>query len=229
MITYECVFSDVRHDFDGEILNTFRQDEPLWRLELTVDGITFTGRAFDDFAADAETYSEQDLEDFTVSLRVNESDEREEHLLEDYDLLVRIPVTLISAGQTESSAFLSFDLETGGTSRFRVELDDDRAFQSTSAEFFFETQMLSLVEAFQGAFAFKTCFGCVYGDYSPYGADAFGSMLCFRACKSEFRKAATKDDFIALADKALPAQETYLCDAFEPRGDQAIGYRGRAR
>ncbi len=72
-----------------------------------------------------------------------------------------------------------------------------------------------------------SCFTCQYADYSPYGNDDFGTMLCFRRHKSDCLKVNGKGDYFEfLEGKDCDArQETYLCREYEFR-NKSGGYRG---
>lgn len=73
----------------------------------------------------------------------------------------------------------------------------------------------------------KCCFTCQWSDYSPYGSDDFGTMLCYRAHKEEYLRVNTKNDYFEHLE-GLPVeqrQETYICPDFAVR-DQCEGYRG---
>jgi hypothetical protein len=73
----------------------------------------------------------------------------------------------------------------------------------------------------------KNCYGCAFSDYSPYGNDTFGTLICFRDCKSAYTAVTGKVGLLELLsrDRGLTVQETYLCDQFEER-KKGTGYRG---
>ena len=95
----------------------------------------------------------------------------------------------------------------------------------------FETDYRLLEKEHGAALPLKNCFGCMYSDYSPYGGDVIGTMLCFRVCKNEYLAVRDKHDLLDLGEKhfvnveAVP--EIYTCEEFAPRdSSKHIGYRG---
>ena len=73
----------------------------------------------------------------------------------------------------------------------------------------------------------RCCYTCQWSDYSPYGSDDFGTMLCFRAHKDVYLRVNDKHDYLEHLE-ALPCeqrQETFHCTDFAPR-TQCEGYRG---
>ena len=72
----------------------------------------------------------------------------------------------------------------------------------------------------------KTCYTCLYSDYSVYGSDIFGTMLCFRNVKEAYVKVKDKGEYMDIMDHFdRHVQETYLCEDFAPR-TKDVGYRG---
>ena len=85
--------------------------------------------------------------------------------------------------------------------------------------------MKELVCLIAPEYRLQCCFTCQWSDYSPYGSDDYGSMLCYRAHKEEYLKGS--DDYFGYLEE-LPCeqrQETYCCPDFAPR-NQCGGYRG---
>ncbi len=71
------------------------------------------------------------------------------------------------------------------------------------------------------------CLTCQYSDYSPYGNDGFGYMLCYKNHKNEYLKVNDKDSFFEyVEDLDFEFEyETNLCKEFAPR-ILCEGYRG---
>ena len=72
----------------------------------------------------------------------------------------------------------------------------------------------------------KCCYNCLYSDYSPFGNEIFGAMLCFKNIKDQYLKVKNKGEFMEIQtmyDEAV--QETYLCSEFKQR-IAGTGYRG---
>ena len=68
---------------------------------------------------------------------------------------------------------------------------------------------------------------CQYSDYSPYGNDDYGTMLCYKKHKSEYLKVNDKYSYFEYLEgvECEVRQETYLCDEYEKR-NQCEGYQG---
>ncbi|MEX2682206.1 MAG: DUF6304 family protein [Candidatus Sigynarchaeota archaeon] len=99
-------------------------------------------------------------------------------------------------------------------------------FHSRGSGSLFETELLDLKKQLPAGHYFLNCFGCAFSDYFYGGQRLFGSMACFRECKTEYLAVRTKDDYIAMFDKnAGLVQETNICPQFQPRCANT-GYRG---
>ncbi len=73
---------------------------------------------------------------------------------------------------------------------------------------------------------FIGCYNCKFSDYSIYGQQFWGSMLCFKNNKEAYSKVTGKDEFMEIMDEfdqLVP--ESYFCDEFEER-PKNTGYRG---
>lgn len=60
---------------------------------------------------------------------------------------------------------------------------------------YFEQALLQVCEKCDGDYLPKCCFTCQYADYSPYGCDDFGSMLCYRKHKEIYLTVNDKEGF----------------------------------
>ena len=115
---------------------------------------------------------------------------------------------------------------------WEIELDfGGKHVKRSMTGIYFETDYPLLEKEHGASLPLKNCFGCTYSDYSPYGGDMIGTMLCFRVCKSEYLATRNKDDLFDLWEKfvvdveAVP--EIYACEEFTPRdASKHIGYRG---
>jgi hypothetical protein len=115
--------------------------------------------------------------------------------------------------------------EEGLVLSLRVE---GRVYRSAGGSGWFEDELLSVQAALPNGTYLKACITCGLSDYSPYGHGLFGSMLCFRDQKAEYRKVKNKADLFKLmgtVEKLAFVQETFLCPEFEKR-QRGTGYRG---
>jgi len=120
-----------------------------------------------------------------------------------------------------------------------IHLSTERYTPSLQVDFEWEGDTIQLgeLEVFEGVFdvlknrlpaevTLKSCYTCQYSDYSVYGSQVFGSMLCFRNHKEAYLQVKDKDEYMHLMDQyERMVQETYLCDDFEHRR-KGTGYRG---
>ena len=109
---------------------------------------------------------------------------------------------------------------------FRLCVDGEE-FSVSCEDLWFESNLQELIRLMAPEYRLKCCFTCQWSDYSPYGSDDFGTMLCYRAHKKEYLRVNTKNDYFEHLEE-LPAeqrQETYVCPDFAVR-DQCEGYRG---
>lgn len=74
---------------------------------------------------------------------------------------------------------------------------------------------------------FIGCYNCRFSDYSVYGQQFWGSMLCFKNIKETYSKVKGKDKYTELMDdfdRLVP--ESNYCAEFEERPKTFTGYRG---
>ena len=91
----------------------------------------------------------------------------------------------------------------------------------------FDVALSDICAQMKNDYYIKSCFTCQYSDYSPYGNDDYGAILCYCRHKSDCLKVNSKEEYFRfLGDKDCDArQETYLCEQYSLR-NQAGGYRG---
>ena len=104
---------------------------------------------------------------------------------------------------------------------------DGEKYGSTRKTPGFDLALPGICKQMSKDYYLKSCFTCQYSEYSPYGSDDYGSMLCYRNNKEACLKVHNKDDYFEyLEDKAFEMrQETFLCEEYEPR-NKCSGYRG---
>ena len=104
---------------------------------------------------------------------------------------------------------------------------DGKRYISEHKTLYFEKALHSICGQMRKDYYLKSSFTCQYSEYSPYGCDDYGTMLCYCRYKEECLKVWNKDDYFRyLEDKDFVSrQETYLCQEYVER-NQASGYRG---
>lgn len=73
----------------------------------------------------------------------------------------------------------------------------------------------------------KCCFTCQYSEYSLYGIDDYGSMLCYCRHKDTCLKVQNEADYFRYLEEkdCDKRQETYLCGEYE-KPNKSCRYRG---
>lgn len=254
MQRWKAHYKDALHDTAIEIINT-EQDYSTEPLSFALDGITFCASSFADFhLKDEAQYTEAGQKFSLLKWGGRHSGI---HIvtpyvydLQGYELEVGIPITVIQKSNGQPAAgvlFLSFghtppDLSKPHSIRM---CDDVRVYpedvavrefsllvggvrcQSAEKTLWFEAALHDISKQIKNDYYLKCCFTCQYSDYSPYGSDDYGTMLCFCRHKKACLKVNSKADFFSfLEGKNFDGrQETYLCKEYCPRS-QASGYRG---
>ncbi len=195
-------------------------------LEMEIRGVRFRGSDLDMFEPSDESPPSR-LASFTLS--------RQE--LCDCRIDFDMPQVISSSSSTPSHYLGKLHVElclgkphaNGGIDREDLKLTlsyGDWHLSSVGSGGLFESELLDLKKQLPTGHHFSNCFGCAYSDYFYGGQGLFGSMVCFRGCKSEYLAVGTKDDYIAVFEKnAGGVQETHICPQFSPRKENT-GYRG---
>jgi hypothetical protein len=204
------------------------------RLAMMLRGVEFESGHFNAFlpveGTDAERLSAFDLEDGWLCSGVIDTE---------------MPIPLVTTEKNGTALLL-----------VHLQLDDppprnpfqgvslqlligDRLFRSSGTSGWFEDELLELQRQLPENTCMKACINCAFSDYSPFGHQTFGDMMCFRKHKDLYRMVRTKSDLLgamrsltgsasalrAESDELPSVQETYLCPEFELRSP-GTGYRG---
>ncbi len=195
-------------------------------IGLEIRGVRFSGRDFDGLSPSHEapltslakfTLNKQELCDCTIAcempLVISSSPSPPGHYLGKLHVELRLGKPAPNGG---------IDLEI-----LKLSLSyGEWCFISHGSGALFETELLDLKRQLPAGHYFSNCFGCSYSDYFYGGQGLFGSMVCFRESKAEYRSIKTKEEYIAVFEKNAGAvQETHICPEFLPRGPNT-GYRG---
>lgn len=202
-------------DKNGEVETTIRNDWKILRMNLR--GVEFSGSSFDYFRPD-KNVSEELLETFTLN---------KDNELSDFQLECKIPVKMLEDSK-ESLAELKINFEPKileietGYYDYNLALTlnyKDEEFHSTYSGDFedcFGVISGQLIKS-PKYLALKCYFGCRLSDYSVYGHDVFGSLICFKNFKEKFLSVKTRYDYYdLLEEKNLEyVQEVYLCSEYQ--------------
>lgn len=205
-------------DKHGPIHTTIQNDSEVLTIEL--DGTTFTGRDFLSFEPEnAGPLSER----FTLG---------KYDMLTDYKLSCQIPISTWK-GTSQLSGILLLEVDRN------EKLFDGYNYPYFHFSFKLDNEIIEIgaLGQFEGVFEVlgkklpagiivKTCYTCMYADYSVAGNDLFGSMLCFRNIKDAYLKVTNKGEYMDIMDSFDRfVQETYVCGDFTVR-TKGAGYRG---
>lgn len=221
-------YTDQSGSIKTTITNTFQEGES-GQLFMNLDGVHFEGCSFDDFElVNPSSYSPEQLQRFTLNPSFQE--------LCNCTLEFVIPTVIINKKQEEILCDLVVCLQLGKPSAnggidaematFKL-LVDNKTYEGQGG--FFEMGLDAIKKGLDDDYKIKTCYGCQYADYSPYGQGFFGSMMCFKKQQQAYLELSnnfSKDDYFEVIDNGyILVQETYCCNQFEPR-TKGMGYRG---
>ncbi len=245
MQIWKAHFKDQFHDTEIDILNT-EEDSRTNPISFVLDGVKFQGSSpFELYLAD-ETQYETARNKFhilkTGGFHIGGTDIPYRYTLQRYSLEIKIPLRVIR-DRCEIKGILhiafelkEYDMKKGRAKTYcddvRVYPDDVNVYDftlsadgvscsSAANKADFEANLYDICRQMANEYYIKCCFTCQYSDYSPYGNDDFGCMLCY---KEEYLKVNGKDDHFEDKDCDI-RQETYLCEEYAPR-NKCPGDRG---
>lgn len=249
-------FCDDKNDTLVEIENCFSEANAAEALKMVIDGVTFCGMAFDDWALGNLGQLHTAQKRFHLLKWGSKQDGYQYDLLR-YRLRVCIPTTvIIMESQKEQAAEIAFSyqlrpFEQGKDCQSQYYCEDEQVFRdvcqchyfqlTVGEEVFaaeeptldFETSLKQICRKIWGKYLLKNCFGCLYSDYSPLGNDNFGSMLCYQTVGNDYLQVVGKygDEYGGKSiwevyEQGKQRQETDLCPYFQPRIKTKGGYRG---
>lgn len=250
MKQFKAHYQDDRHDLD--LLITSRGGgKELNTLSFSIHGFAFSGTCFDAFELDdLSQYEETRAQFHLLKWNAPHNPDRCFCDLQRYKMDVELPICV--CGPTGSPIpgaclRLSFQLLPHSPAktqsiitynrqrvfrddvlctRFQMNIGSD-VYESGRKDLCFEYALLELYRKLPPKYRLKCCFTCQYSDYSPYGSDDFGTMLCYADNKEKYLSVNNKDDYFQYLEALSYSlrQETDLCAAFEPR-ITCGGYRG---
>lgn len=251
---WKAHYRDALHDTDLLILNT-EEDYCTEPLSFTLDGVTFRGTCPWDFHLEDEARYDEAREKFRLlkwgghNSKYN-LDSPYLYDLQRYACRLEIPVSAVRKRDdllVPGALLLAFQYDEPDKSKphCRVLCDDvpgyrdevrvsefalcvdGRRYESRKGTLYFEAALNELCGQMKDDYYLKCCFTCQYSDYSPYGNDDYGLMLCYRRHKDDCLRVHNKQDYFCyLEGKDFDGrQETWLCGEYRRRS-QTGGYRG---
>ena len=254
MVVWKAHYTDEYHDLDTDITNT-EGDYSSDPISFTIDGITFCGTSLFDFQIFDPNLYETARKKFKILKwggRYPELNRQTPYCydLQCYSLDIMIPIPLFKKSDSAIVqgnlrvyySYVEHDMNKtqsiilcDGERVFRHDLKDavftlyveGKEYILNCKSTYFEDALLDLTKLIREDYSLKCCFTCRYSDYSPYGSDDYGTLMCYRKHKEEYLKVNDKDSWFKYAE-SLPyemIQETYCCGEYEPR-TKCSGYRG---
>ena len=250
---WKAHYRDEFHDEDILIAN--EEADKIHNLTFTIDGITFWGGDISNFELKEPSQVGEAMARFSLLKwggTMSEINHTSPYVytLQRYALNIQIPIQVVRiADGSEVEGILHVGYRDVPHDMEKVQIrfycDDQRVwpddlevtdfrlcvdgeeFSVACEDLWFESNLQELIRMIAPKHRLKCCFTCQWSDYSPYGSDDFGTMLCYRAHKEEYLRVNSKNDYFEHLEE-LPneqRQETYVCPDFAVR-DQCEGYRG---
>ena len=252
MKIWKAHYKDKYHDTFVDIINT-ECDSTKNPLSFTLDKIKFIGRSLDDFQLADETKYDEAKEKFCIfkagGFNVGDTLIPYWYELQRYILDIEIPVKAFRKRdncEVQGKICISYEYaeHEAGKSGVKSYCDDklvyhddlkvsyfslhieQKVYNSAEKTIYFETALYDVCKQIAQDYYLKCCFTCQYSDYSPYGNDSYGCMLCYCRHKEDYLKVNNKYDYFDYLDDDYDVrQETYYCEQFDFR-NKCSGYRG---
>ncbi|MDE5582832.1 MAG: hypothetical protein K2J08_03915 [Ruminococcus sp.] len=249
MEIWKAHYRDSGHDIDIEIVNSQNQSDN-YPLSFVIDGFKFVGQSVGDFELYDESQAEEAEKNFCLMKCGGYNSMIDTNFpyfynLQRYSMSIDIPVCVVrKSDNAEIQGFIHVDFELKKSekgSRYHCDdvfkyyddyivnkfylTADGKIFKTKCKSLWFESGLQEIYRSLKPYYSLKCCFTCQYSDYSPYGSDDFGTMLCYRKNKSDYLKVNSKADFFEYLDEYEIRQETFVCEEYEPRV-KCGGYRG---
>ncbi len=233
---YDVLYKDKVGTIKGVIENKFSEDFNNiedYTLELQLGEVIFKGDTFDGLRLfNGNDLDEEKLARFSYDQSKDYITERIIKELSNCKIAFNLGVEVVDK-ETINSTLINGYLEINlGTYSHKEYSLFQYSFTINNTNLIvvgdsFEEVFEKLKKTIKETHLIMNCYGCNYSDYSPYGRDSFGDMLCFKRAKLEYLQVKDKVGLFESMTKigAFYTQETYLCKEFEFRKENT-GYRG---
>ena len=251
---YRVRYRDAGHDCQADICVT-KSHGYGYDLRLTLGGYTFVGSNLCDFELEDPSQAEAAAREFCLMkwggyVAYGDRIMPYAYALQRYSMEVEIPVEAERRDNGERIAGMirfAYRMEACDSSRARsrcycddreIYLDDTictefslavdgHIYKADRPTTYFEQALSQICRKCGREYLLRCCFTCQYSDYSPYGCDDFGSMLCYREYKEVYLTVNDKAGYFDRLEglDCEIEQETGVCGEFEER-TRCEGYRG---
>lgn len=179
-------------------------------LTITIRNIAFEGHFWD---LSPVNNTKEEIEDHFNLEEFNYSDDSKGFKLIGYSLKVQIPIKIINAENLEVDGLIHFNSQPHSL-EFEFE-GTIYPFERPNFEYGLASEHTRSLHINH----IKCCVNCIYSDYSPFGSDEYGDLMCFKNSKSEWLKIGYKGlKEIQNWNEVLTierTQEAYWCDEFK--------------
>ncbi|KZS39716.1 hypothetical protein AWE51_08680 [Aquimarina aggregata] len=226
IVTYKAIYKDRFGEEKIEVVNDFET------LSFQLGNLKFKSNTFDFELENYQNYSKDQLQRFTFN-KIPYLNGGYCYDLCNCEFTFFIPISILSIKNQKIierelvvSLELGKSLKNGSLDKIDLQMSielDSKIYKAKGMDF--EHLANNLLHQFKGFYRFKNCFGCQFSDYSVYGQDIFGTMLCFKNQKKEYNEVKSKEAYLDLEREDKVVQEIFLCEEFEVRQGNT-GYRG---
>ena len=207
-LSYPTKYKDDRGAIDTIIVTDGKS------IKMTLRGIDFNGIHF--WELYPETTISSDLpKGFSFS---------EEGFLINYSMKINMPVLVVTDQNNEIEATIDFEM---GNGKILITIEGKTYFLGRPN---FEYGLNPTNTIIPNIKYIKCCTNCAHSEYSPFGSDTYGDLMCFKKSKQVWKTIGNlglKD--IDNWEKLIieRTQEAFLCEEFEKRDFNAPGYNHR--
>lgn len=131
----------------------------------------------------------------------------------DYSLKVKMPIKIVTREDNEIDAEIEFGTHPQ-KNQFLID-GNTYSFEKPNFEYGLSQQFTSSLKIKY----VKCCINCRYAEFSPYGNDDYGDLMCFKKCKEAWEKIGynglkEKENWEKVNDR-VTTQEAFWCEEFK--------------
>ena len=216
ILEYPTIYQDSR----GIEKSKFISDDESLKIELR--GITFEGHFRELSPVDDTQNKAADLFDLTEFNYANgeKSYELNGNMIHESSLVfsvnVQIPIKIVTDENTEMDGLIDFGTNSYGKFDFII---NGKRVEAEKPSFEFglipdKTKSLNIKYI-------KCCINCMFSEYSPFGNQDYGDLMCFKSCKEAWLEIGYTGLKITenweKIKKFKTTQEAYFCEEFKLR------------
>lgn len=182
-------------------------------LTISIRGVRFEGHFWELRLIDADSELIRQQFELIDGLDVEGNPTQ---ILANFSLWVKIPIKVVTLDGEELDALVEVDKRAQTQLYFLIggrgaKFKRNNFEQGLSKEFTKPFQIQHV----------KCCLNCKFSEYSPFGHEPFGDLMCFKNCKTEWANIGyhglySAENWSNLLGR-IYVQETYRCEEFEAK------------